>query len=140
MAINTIFIADVDDNGMFKYHQHEAFYKYMKSFKPGTRVKVIIKPFKAGDRIRSIDANAYYWGCVIEILRMEWGYEKEEMHDALGLMFRRDYSKPVPTIIRTSNMSSRDFWEYIERIRRWAASEFNIVIPDPNKVDVSIGG
>jgi hypothetical protein len=135
MSINPIFAAVIDDHGKIKMTQEDIFIHYLKSFKPGDRLKVIVKPFKAGDRIRSIKANAYYWGVVIDILHLEFGYEKEEMHDALGLMFRQSRDEFVPTIRSTTTMSSAEFWEYIERVRRWAAIEYNVTIPDPNKVE-----
>jgi hypothetical protein len=134
MAIHQIFVADII-NGQLLPQQEKIWQQTLRYHEDKEhKVKIIIKPFKAGDSIRSMDANAYYWGVVIEILRQEFGYEKEEMHDALGLMFRRDFTKAVPTIINTSTMSSADFWEYISRIRTWAAVDYNITIPDPNKV------
>ena len=136
MAIHQIFAADIGEIDLsLTFTQPEAWKNTLYSFK-GKRVKIVIKPI-AGENIRSLDANAYYWGVVIEILRMDFGYEKEEMHDALGLMFRRDYTKEMPTIIRTSTMSSKKFWDYIERVRTWAAVEYQMVIPDPNKVEIS---
>ena len=137
MAINQIFAGTVGiDNWELKiaFQQPEAWQKTLESLN-GKRVKVVIKEFKAGDNIRSITANSYYWGIVVEILRHEFGYEKLEMHDALGLMFRQDWSKVPPTIIKTSTMSSRDFWDYINRVQIWASTEYGLYIPDPNKVE-----
>jgi hypothetical protein len=72
---------------------------------------------------------------VIDILADEYGYSKQEMHDTLGLMFRRTRDEFLPTIERTSQMTSKRFWEYIEEVRRFFAIEYNITIPDPNKVE-----
>jgi hypothetical protein len=135
MPVYRVFAATVNDRGGINFHDQEALHKHLASFKEGDNLKVIIKPFKTGDSIRSVRANAYYWGVVIDILRLEFGYEKEEMHDALGLMFRRSVDEFLPTIQKTSDMNSREFWEYIERVRRWAAMEYNITIPDPNKAE-----
>jgi hypothetical protein len=32
-------------------------------------------------------------------------------------------------------MSSKEFWEYIRKVRLWAIVEHNFNIPDPNKPD-----
>lgn len=133
MGFVTIFAVDVK-NGKVEFSQPDAWSKTLQGL-DGKKAKLTIKEFKAGDSIRSLDANAYYWGVVVEILRNEFGFEKEELHDALGLMFRRDYTKTIPTIINTSTMSSQEFWGYIDRVRTWAAVEYQITIPDPNRVE-----
>ncbi len=137
MGIHQVFAADVKDlkltftqpdaweNTLFKYDEK--------------RVRIVIKPLSDGDHIRSLDANAYYWGVVVNILCNDdiiGGIEDYEMHDALGRLFRTDYTKILPVIKRTSTMSSREFWDYINRVRAWAAVEYFINIPDPNKVEV----
>ena len=134
MATTPIFVGTIE-NEKVVLNQPKQYASYVAAMKDGQTVKVTVKPFKAGDRIRSIEANAYYWAVVIEYLRQEFGYEKEEMHDALGIHFRRDFSDQLQRIVRTSTMASEEFWEYIERVRRWAATEYNIYIPDPNQVE-----
>jgi len=133
MAIHQKFAAKVDGYGL-KFTQPDAWANTLQSYK-GKTVRVVIKPV-GEDNIRSLDANAYYWGVVVEIIRNDLGYEREEMHDALGFMFRMDYKGPMPTVKRTSTMSSQEFWDYIERIRRWYATEYQGFIPDPNKVSI----
>lgn len=135
MAVNPIFAARVTDQHQCSFVQRDLFDRYIRSLKPGQMLKIVVKKMGSGDSLRSIRANSYYWGCVIDILAEEWGYSKEEMHDALGLMFRQTRDEFIPTIERTSQMSSRRFWEYIEQVRRWASMDYNINIPDPNKVE-----
>lgn len=94
----------------------------------------IVQPKKAR---RSLAANAYYWGVVLKILGDELGYEPDEMHEAMKLKFR---SRVCPstglTIVKSTRTGSPDFWEYVEQIRRWAATwpAGGIYIPDPNEV------
>ena len=134
MAATPIFVGTVENNQV-KLHHPKQYAGYVGGMKDGQMVKVTVKPFKVGDRIRSIEANAYYWGVVIELCREYFGYEKEEMHDALGVHFRRDFAGRLQRIERTSSMTSERFWEYIEAVRRWASTEFGIYIPDPNEVE-----
>ena len=135
---NPIFVGKIKAGQVHLDNPH-LYHEFLKGMKEDQRVKVMVKPFRAGDNIRSIQANAYYWGVVIEILRNDpivGGYTKEEMHDALGVMFRQRYDGFIPTVERTSTMSSSDFWEYIETVRRWASTYANCYIPDPNEVEV----
>jgi hypothetical protein len=134
MGYSTIFVASVE-SGSIKHQMPDAWLKTVQALE-GKRVKLTIKEFKAGDNARSIKANSYYWGIVIGMLVDEFGVNsKEEMHDILGMMFRRNYEGEFPTIDRTSQMSSKRFWDYIERVRIWAATEYNVSIPDPNRVE-----
>lgn len=129
-----VFAADIMPDLSIKFHQQDVWDSKLASLK-GKRVKITMREFKASDNIRSIRANAYYWGVVIEILRDYFGYEKEEMHDALGLLFRRNYDGPIETVDGTSGMKSEAFWNYIERVRIWAATNWQLNIPDPNMVE-----
>ena len=90
---------------------------------------------------RTLDQNAYYFGVVIPILSKYFGYEPEEMHEELKLKFNPIKSKLNPDKIiggSTRKMSTTEFFgndlSYVERIRRWAAVEFKINIPDPEKI------
>jgi hypothetical protein len=130
------FHGKVGDDG--KIHLHEIYQKrllvYMESFAPGTLVYVTVD--KAGKgQARSDLQNNYYWGVVIELSRNFCGYEKDEMHNAFGMMFRKmEAVDGIPTIKSTKTMSTEEFWEYVEQCRRFMA-EF-IYIPDPNEVKV----
>lgn len=85
---------------------------------------------------RSSEQNRYYWGCVVEILQKELGYEtKEMMHDALRMTFLKvHYTDKPPTIKSTTELSTVEFEEYLSQVRQWASQE-GIYIPLPNEVD-----
>jgi hypothetical protein len=79
---------------------------------------------------RTLSQNAYYWGVVIEILRNHFGYEAEELHEALKIKFLSKHEDSnLPTVGSTAKLSTVEFCEYIDRIMEWAASEHRIVIP-----------
>jgi hypothetical protein len=103
----------------------------------GQDVDVIIrKPRKH----RSSHQNAYYWGVVIDILAKHFGYEPEEMHDALLAELWRDHSRTkngmLSPIKRTSSMSTVEFEDYCARVRRWAVQNYGVRIPEPNEVEL----
>jgi hypothetical protein len=82
---------------------------------------------------RSQQANNYYWGVVIALTADYCGYEPEEMHDAFKLKFLRseDTDHPLPTVKSTASLTTDEFWDYIDQIKRFAASELGVYVPDP---------
>jgi hypothetical protein len=93
---------------------------------------------------RSIKENSYYWGVVVEILRDYFGYETyeaEEVHDGLKLKFLRIHEgEALETVRSTTKLSTVEFEDYLEKIRRWASKEHNCYIPLPNECDFYSSG
>ena len=71
--------------------------------------------------VRSAPQNNYYWN-IVRILADELGYTENEMHETIKNHF---------DIESTKTLSTKEFASFIERLVRWSAIEFNIVIPDP---------
>lgn len=117
------------ENGKLELFNQEAYLKYLQSLKG--EIELVVRRRK---RRRSSNQNSYYWGVVIPILSETFGYESEEMHEALKLMFLKKEGK-LPTLRSTSSLSTIEFMEYIDKIIRWAAQE-SIVIPDPSTVEI----
>ena len=121
-------------------HVKAAIRRWVSTFKDGTKLEIIIR--KATNK-RSNEQNKYYWGVVIPILADYFGHDNpNDMHEDLKLEFNPVESKIKPgTKIggTTTKLSTVDFFSaedsYIERICRWAASEYGIKIPPPNKVE-----
>ena len=112
---------------------------WLGSFKTGTEVDVTVRKHT---KKRTLPQNAYYWGVVIPLLSEYFGYESEEMHDEMKLKFYPLPSKLDPKKIiggSTTRLSVDDFLNgegsYVNRIRRWAAMEYGIHIPDPSKAE-----
>jgi hypothetical protein len=118
-------------------HVKESIARWCRTFKTGTHVDITIRAHKSK---RSNDQNAYYWGVVVPILADHFGYEPEEIHEELKILFN-----PIESKIRpgqkiggsTTKMSTVEFFSdetsYVERICRWAASEYGVYIPPPNE-------
>ena len=54
----------------------------------------------------------------------ELGYTKEEMHEVLKHKFN---------IESTSKLDMDEFRDYLDRILRWAAVDFQITLPEPDE-------
>ncbi len=84
---------------------------------------------------RSTNQNNYYFGVVCKVLGDYFGYEVDEMHEALKLKFLQVGPCDVPTIKSTTKLNTTEFEDYLERIRRWAATEYSVVVPLPNEAE-----
>ena len=81
----------------------------------------------------SLNQNKYYWGIIIKMLGDEFGYIAEEMHDALRMRFLQTHTDKLPTIKSTKKLSTKEFEEYLSKIRQWA-SEQGTFLPLPNEI------
>jgi hypothetical protein len=106
------------------------FRAYLSSFKNGARIELILRKLS---KKRTNPQNRYYWGVVVPMLGKHFGYTKSEMHEALKWQFLRKPEADPPTVGSTRKLTTEQFNEYIETIQIWSASEYSVVIPDPNE-------
>lgn len=91
---------------------------------------------------RSAAQNSYYWGVVVGLLSEHTGYTPDEIHEILKAKF---LPKKLAVTdgngeIRgefviggtTTRLNKIEFGEFVEAVRRWAAEDLGVVIPDPN--------
>ena len=93
--------------------------------------------------VRSVDFNAYLWGVVYYYISLETGHTQEEVHDACKRRynFRHDFKyskktgkwKLVSKVDSSTAMFSREFMEYVMRVRADAEIDLHITIPLPNE-------
>jgi hypothetical protein len=129
-----VFTGAVDSAGTLHLDDRPALSRYLEGL-TGRRVEVVVRELR---RTRSHRQNRYYWGVVIALLAEHCGYEPEEMHEALKLQFLRvpaDEDHPLETVRSTARLKTSEFEVYLEQIRRWAATEMGVYIPEPNEVD-----
>jgi hypothetical protein len=129
-----VFNASVE-NGTLRFAEGEKqrMAQFVRSLKGDVSVTV-----KKRTKPRSSHQNRYYWGVVVAMLSEYTGYEHEEMHDALKLLFLRKpaHAPGLPDTLRsTSDLSTKEFEDYLERVRRWADIELSFIIPLPNEID-----
>jgi len=120
-------------------HVKQAIIRWCMTFKTGAHVEIIIRKHRSK---RTNDQNAYYFGVVVKILADHFGYEPEECHEELKLLFNPIQSKIDPSRTiggSTTKMSTVEFFHdedsYVERIARWAATEHQVFIPPPEKAE-----
>ena len=102
----------------------------------GRRIELTIREEQ---HVRSLNQNSYYWGVIIEILSSYFGYDKEEMHLALRFKFLKKHGDTdLVTVGSTAALSTVGFTNYIDEIIRWAAVEYQVVIPSADGVDIEL--
>jgi hypothetical protein len=112
--------------GKLKFDVPDKFMVYLSGLE-GKRFELTLEKER---HARTLSQNAYYWGVVVEILRNYFGYESEEMHEALKFKFLKKFEdSDLVTVGSTTKLSTIEFGEYIDRIMEWAAKEYQVVIP-----------
>jgi hypothetical protein len=98
----------------------------------GKRVEVTVERQK---RKRTNQQNRWYWGVVLQLISEHTGEDPENLHEALKAHFAPKHvvgNIVVPSASRY--LDTMDFSTYCEKVRRWAAEELHISIPDPEQV------
>ena len=100
----------------------------------GQRIELTIRKER---NLRSLSQNKYYWGVIIEILSDHFGYEKEEMHEALKFkLLKKHEDTDLVTVGSTAKLSTAEFTEYIDEIIRWASTDDQVVIPSADSIEL----
>jgi len=86
---------------------------------------------------RSLNQNAYFHGVILPLISDHTGYEPEEVKDILKQMFLLIDDGKYPRTRHTSDLDTAEMAHFIDRCIRWAATELNVVIPDPEQVGVA---
>ena len=112
--------------------------RWIRTFKPDQKVDIIIKKHV---NKRTDPQNNYYWAVIVRMLSAYCGYTKDETHSALKYKFASfkptmsSFGSELPRIESTAKMSTERFNEYIEEIKRWAAEDLSMYIPDPEEME-----
>ena len=128
--------ARVGSNGKVTIDNREGFVNYAKAF-AGKRIDLGIREH---EKTRSQPANAYYFGIVVKMIADEIGDSVESVHEIL----KAEHNSEMKIVNgmemwlprSTSRLSTKEFTDYIERCREWAAGFLMLDIPDPMRVSV----
>lgn len=121
--------------GKVVFDNRKIFEKTLAQYEDG---KIIVEVRREKNK-RTLDQNAYYWGVVLKTISIDTGHTEQELHDILkGFIPKKTLpfiktdgsivNIPVPR--STTELSTAEFSEYIERIRAKFAMEFGIIIPE----------
>lgn len=132
-SIKRTFVAVVEDDLTLRFINPAEFKNHLLPFK-GLRVEVTAEK---QIRRRSDDQNRYYRGVVLKMIADHCGYRGSDEIEGLHQEMRRKFlpkrgSLNIP--VSTSTLNTIEFGEFIENIRRWAAADLMLYIPDPNEV------
>jgi hypothetical protein len=126
-----IFPATIREGKLF-IDKAEQFKQYLRTFPTGKRVEVSVEKLRTK---RSNEQNRWYWGCILKLISEHTGDDPQDFHDALKAHLSP--KRIVGNVIIASGtryLDTIDFGQYCEKVRRWAAEELNINIPDSNEV------
>ena len=88
------------------------------------------KQWKSTQRTNS--QNRYYWGICVDLISEHTGFTPEEVHEVLKHKFLSPKERMGENIYpNTTQLDTREFNLYIEKIQCWASMELSLVIPDP---------
>ena len=92
---------------------------------------------------RSLTANAYYFGVVVEHIAEHTGYTPEETHAALKTLFlpkrlallgqNGELHDELVIGGTTTTLNTIQFYEYVEKCRAFALDKLGVVIPVPER-------
>jgi hypothetical protein len=115
--------------------QHKELGKKLQSLDDGEYIIDI----KKNRPVRSLDANKFYWA-VLQIIAIESGHDKDWLHDFYKNEFNaeevRFHGGEVKRMARsTSNMDTKEFALYLNRVIEHGRSFFGCVIMEQRDFD-----
>ena len=112
-------------------------YNYLKQLSN----KDYVVEIKENKNTRSLNQNAYYWRCIVQVMADELGYFPDEMHEILKAKFLSEYQilehqerkAGVLYVKSTTRLNTKEFELYVEKISIWSSTELNITLMLPNE-------
>jgi hypothetical protein len=127
-------------SGKLYIRNRRAFDQQIAQMREGWQLEVAVSRLRAA---RSVQANRYYWGVVVELISEHTGYTPEEVHDFLKAKFipkRLAMAKGNGEIVdeyvlggSTRRLNTVEFYAYCEVIRQWAIERLDVYIPTPEE-------
>ena len=110
----------------------------------GKNVDIVI----SFDKSRTLSQNNYYWGVIVPLIAEEMGDDTESVHEILKHKFlkktktiknRKGNEEQIEKVISTTKLTTKQFIQYIDSVKRWASSFLGLYIPDPGEVTIGNG-
>jgi hypothetical protein len=90
---------------------------------------------KKQERTRSGQQNRYYFGVVLKTIADDTGDDIDSLHTYFKYNFLRERGKKFPKMRSTTELSTLEFSDYIEKISKFVAERLSIHIPPAESVD-----
>lgn len=116
------------ENEKLRLTKPDNYKEYIKKLKSG-RVEIDIRKVRS---IRSLNQNNLYW-LWLGIIGDDTGYYPEELHATFRSMFLTDKRGKIPIVRSTTQLNKIQFGQYLDQIERLVATEFGIVLPQPEE-------
>lgn len=137
----------ITDRGVLEVDDRDAMLRAIREFPIGA--SVIVSVSTGQKKLRSIKANRYYWSQVLTVMSKEGSagdQSPEEIHDAMCAMFLPNEHKRVEFFNRmtgerlevetdgrrTSKQSPTEFYDFVEKVRKFALEFMGIHTEDPD--------
>ena len=135
MAIKPTFAAEVLEDLTLRFINPAKLKQHLLLLK-GQIVMVTAEKLR---KHRTDAQSRYYRGVVLKTIADYSGYSGQEELEALHYEMRRRFLPNRGRLnipVSTTALDTVEMTEYIENIRRWAAEELQLYIPDPNEVEL----
>lgn len=135
------YFGNVDDQGILKLTNRTGFANDLALFK-NHEVKIIIE-LKSK---RSLEQNSYFHAVCLPIVRShlldlgwkearssEWVKDYIKFHCLIKEYINPETGEVMKSLGKTSGLSTSEFKEFVEDVQHWAATELDLIIPDPGQ-------
>jgi len=103
----------------------------------GEDVAIVIKKWRGQ---RSKKQNRYLWGGVYRIISDVTGHTEDELHEFFKTKFLRKkvnvLGEDRTVVGSTTKLNTKEFTDYIEKIKRFVQSNFDIFVPEAEDIDL----
>lgn len=135
-------LAFCDDLANFSLEHPEEFRAWRQGHK-GEELAFSVQP---KSYLRSLRANAYYWGVVVAAAAKESGQPEDDIHSFWCEQFLPDEKKRLKFFNRltgerlqvdidarrSSRLSGHAFYDFVENCRLWLQEYLGVTTPDPD--------
>lgn len=129
------YFAAVSEDGELKGLPSKKLRSELKHLFAGKQIEILIHRKK---KHRSVQQNRYYW-LIVSMLSEHTGFTKEECHEILKQRFLKtekvheDTGAIYEYTKSTTELTTSEYEDYLESVRRFAAEDFSIELPLPNE-------
>lgn len=85
-------------------------------------------------RARTSDQNRYLRGGVYRSIAKHTGDDEDYIHGVMAMKFLVDNSRKAPYVKSTTELDTKEFGEYIDKIKNFVA-EFGIIVPNADEYE-----